>query len=163
MRERHLRPPAEWAEPAVVIAAREVIHFDRHHQVLQSGESTTYDRTGIRPIILSPMSDSAKRWDHLRREQLQMGLSPSWRQSGRQRPRIIVCDRDVADKVPNDRYRGIGVDDVEKPALPQLFAIAQMVGKRTESGRRKPCGVVGCLIDDMGGGFSEGLLGIVGY
>jgi hypothetical protein len=62
-----------------------------------------------------------------------MGLSPSWRQSRRQRPRIEVSDWDVIGEVPNQAYRTVGVDHLEKPALPQLFAIAQMLGKGTES------------------------------
>ena len=41
-------------------------------------------------------------------------------------PRIEVCDRDIVDEVPNYTYRSVTVDDLEKAALPQLFAIAQM-------------------------------------
>ena len=57
-----------------------------------------------------------------------MRLRPQRRQSGRKRPRIEVCDRDIADQVPDHTYRGVGVDDLEKAAFPQLFAIAQMLG-----------------------------------
>jgi hypothetical protein len=64
-----------------------------------------------------------------------MRLRPPRRQSGRQRPRIEVCDGDVVDEVPNHAYRGVGVDDLEKAALPQLFAIAQMRGKGLKSRR----------------------------
>jgi hypothetical protein len=71
-------------------------------------------------------ADSAERGDHLGREKLKMRLDPAGRQSRRQRPRIEVCDRHVADEVPNHAYRGIGGDNLEKPALPQLFAIAQV-------------------------------------
>ncbi len=38
-------------------------------------------------------------------------------------------DGDVVDEVPNHAYRRIGLDDFEKPALPQLFTIAQILGK----------------------------------
>ena len=47
-----------------------------------------------------------------------------------------MCDRDVLGKVPDHADRGIGVDDVEKAALPQLFAIAEMRRKRLKSGSR---------------------------
>ena len=78
---------------------------------------------------------SAKRGNHLRGEQLQMRLRPSRRQSRRQRPRIEVRDRDIVAEVPNHAYRDVGVDDLEKTALPQLFAIAEMRGKRLKSSR----------------------------
>jgi hypothetical protein len=68
-----------------------------------------------------------------------MRLCPSRRQSRWQRPRIEVGDWDVIGEVPNHAYRRVGVDHLEKPALPQLFAIAQMLRKGTESGRGKPC------------------------
>jgi hypothetical protein len=48
-----------------------------------------------------------------------MRLRPLRWQSRRQRPRIEVCDGDVVDEVPNHAYRGVGVDDLEKAALPQ--------------------------------------------
>jgi len=64
-----------------------------------------------------------------------MRLRPQRRQSGRQRPRIKVCDRDVVEEVPNYADRCVGVDDLEKAALPQLFAIAQVLGKGLKSSR----------------------------
>jgi hypothetical protein len=39
----------------------------------------------------------------------------------------------LLNEVPNHAYRGVGIDDLEKPALPQFFAIAQMLGKRLKS------------------------------
>ena len=54
-------------------------------------------------------------------------------QHGRQCPRVEVCDRGVFDEVPNHAYRGVGVYDVEQAALPQLFTIAQVRGKRLKS------------------------------
>src|SRR5579862_1392685 len=92
-----------------------------------------------------------------------MRLGPSRRQSGRQRPRIEVGDGHVVGKVANQFYRGVGVDDLEKPAFAQLLAIAQMLGKGTQSCGREPFRVIVGLVDDVVGGFSEGLLGIVGY
>src|SRR5712692_6661604 len=75
-------------------------------------------------------SRSTKRRNHLRGEQLQMRLRPTRRQSRRQRPRIEVCDWYAANEVPNHVYRGVGVDDLEKAALPELFANAQLCGQR---------------------------------
>jgi hypothetical protein len=49
-----------------------------------------------------------------------------------------VGDWDVIGEVPNHAYRRVGVDYLEQPAFAQLFAIAQMLGKGTESGRRNP-------------------------
>src|SRR6266481_473031 len=92
-----------------------------------------------------------------------MRLRPPRRQSRRQRPRIEVCDRDVVDEAPNRADRGVGVDDVEKAALPQLFAIAEMLGKRLKPSRRQPFRVIVGLIDDVLGGLGESFLGIVGY
>lgn len=71
-------------------------------------------------------------------------------------------DRDVGDDVPNHTYRRVGVDDLEQPALPQLFANAQIRRKRLMSNCREPDqGMVG-LIDDVVGSLSERFLGIVG-
>jgi hypothetical protein len=74
-----------------------------------------------------------------------------------------VCNGDVVGEVPNHAYRGVGVSDLEKAALPQLFAIIRMRGKWVKSGRRYPCRVIVGLIDDVVGGLGEGFLGIVGY
>src|SRR5260370_3975397 len=92
-----------------------------------------------------------------------MRLCPPRRQSRRQRPRIEVCDGHVIDEVPDHAYRGVGVDDLEETALPQLFAIAQVRGKGLKSSRRQPCRVIIGLIDYVVGGLGEGFLGIVGY
>jgi len=53
-----------------------------------------------------------------------------------------MCDRDVVGEVPNHADRGVWVDDLEKAALPQLFAIAEMRGKRLKSSRRQPFRVI---------------------
>src|SRR6266404_7368350 len=92
-----------------------------------------------------------------------MRLCPPRRQFRRQRPRIEVCDGHVIDEVPDHAYRGVGVDDLEKAALPQLFAIAQMRGKGLKSSRSQPFRVIVGLIDDVVAGLGEGFLGIVGY
>ena len=60
----------------------------------------------------------------------------------RQCPQIEMCDRDVVGEVPNHADRGVWVDDLEKAALPQLFAIAEMRGKRLKSSRRQPFRVI---------------------
>src|SRR5262245_24957262 len=108
------------------------------------------------------MPDSAKCRDHLRGEQLQMRLRPPRRQSRRQRPRIVVRDGDVVDEVPNHAYRRLRFNDLEKPALPQLFAIAQIHGKGLKSSRREPGRVMVGLIEYVVGGLGKRLFGIVG-
>ena len=74
-----------------------------------------------------------------------------------------MCNGDVVDEVPNHAYRRVRVDDLEKSALPKLFAITQVLGKRIKSCRRQPCRVIVGLVDDVIGGFGEGFLRIVGY
>src|SRR5260370_24058052 len=92
-----------------------------------------------------------------------MRLRSLRRQSRRQRPRIEVCDGDIVAEVPNHAYCSVGVDDLEKATLPQLLAIAQMLGKGLKASRGQPCRVIVGLIDDVVGGLGEGFLGIVGY
>src|ERR1700751_3600223 len=92
-----------------------------------------------------------------------MRLRPSRRQPRRQCPGIEMCDWDVVGEAPDRADRGVGVDDVEKAALLQLFAIAEMLGKRLKSSRSQPFRVIVGLIDDVVGGLGEGFLGIVGY
>src|SRR5262249_41680231 len=110
----------------------------------------------------SSRTASAKRRNHLRGEQLQMRLRPSRRQSRRQRPGIVVGERDGVAEVPNQAYRRVGVDDLEEPALPQLVAIAQRRGKGGMSSRREPGRVLVGLIDDVVGNLGERFLGIGG-
>jgi hypothetical protein len=55
---------------------------------------------------------STKRWNDLRGEQLKVRLRPPWRQSGWQRPRVEVGDRDGIRKVADHANRRLGVDDL---------------------------------------------------
>ena len=85
-------------------------------------------------VSAAPETDLAKRRDHLGCEELEMGLCPLRRQSRRQGPGIEVRDRDVVRESLDHLYRRVRVNDLEKSASPQLFAITQMLGKGA-----KPC------------------------
>src|SRR5438876_4353124 len=63
-----------------------------------------------------------KRRDHLRGAQLEMRLCPPRRQSRRQRPRVIVSDRDEPEVLANHGYRRSGLADLETSALSQVLA-----------------------------------------
>src|SRR6058998_3356948 len=78
----------------------------------------------------------SKRRDHFRGEQLEMRLCPPRRQSRRQRPRVIVCNRDVADVLANHGYRRIGLDDFENAALSQVLAVGSAWCERRSQQRR---------------------------
>src|SRR5258708_18265221 len=91
-----------------------------------------------------------------------MRLDAPRRQSRGQGPGIVVGDRDGVDEVSNHAYRRVGVDDLEKPALPQLFAIAQRRGQGLMSSRREPGRVLVDLIEDMVGSLGERFFRIVG-
>ena len=113
------------------------------------------------PPALRPEISERRQLRYLGGEQLQMRLRPPWRQSRRQCPRIEVGDRDVVVEIPDHPDRGFGIDDLQKAALPQLFAIAQMLGKGLKFSRRQPCRVIVGLIDHVVGGLGEDFRGIV--
>ncbi len=76
-------------------------------------------------------------------------------------PRIEVCDVDVVAEFPNHSDRPTRVDKLAKAALAQMFAIAEVRGKRLMPGRRKPRVVRVDLVDYLVGGLGEGTFRIV--
>ena len=58
--------------------------------------------------------------------------------------------------------RSVGIDDLEKPAFPQVFATVEMRSQGLQPGRRQPDRIIVCLVDDVVGGLGEGLLRVVG-
>src|ERR1700730_6157603 len=115
-----------------------------------------------RPSLAS-RSRLAKRWDHLRGEQLQVRLRPAWRQPGRQGPGVEVGDRHGVRQVVDHAYRGVRVDHLQQPALLQRFSIIQLWSKRLKTASLKPHRVIVDLIDDVLSGLSKRLVGVVGY
>src|SRR6476660_6593031 len=75
----------------------------------------------------------AKRWDHLRGEQLHVRLRPAWRQPGRQGPGVEVGDRHGIRQVADHANRSLGVDHLQQPALPQRLSIIQRWSKRLKA------------------------------
>src|SRR5580704_8381774 len=106
---------------------------------------------------------SAKRGDHLRREELQVRLCPARRQPGWQRPRIEVGDRHFVRQVADHAYRGVRVDHLKQSALLQRFLIVEVRGKRLKAASLKPYRVIVDLINDVIGRLGKSSLGIVGY
>jgi len=98
---------------------------------VSTAQSEALKRFGCARADIVPSLDSAKRRNDLGCEELEMRLSPPRRQSRRQRPGEKVRERNGIDEIPNHLYRRVGIDDLQKPALPQLLAIAQMLGKWT--------------------------------
>src|SRR5438132_12164177 len=110
-------------------------------------------------LSLASCSRLAKRWDHLRGEQLQVRLHPAWRQPGRQGPGVEVGDRHGVRQVADHANRSLEVDHLQQPALPQRLSIIQMWSKRLKAATLEPYRVIVDLIDDMLGGLGKGLYG----
>src|ERR1700733_1764154 len=90
-----------------------------------------------------------------------MRLRPTWRQSRRQCPGIVVSDWDGIDEVADDAYCGVGVGALQQCTLLQCVAITDVGSKGLKTARLQPFGVIVDLIDDVIGCLGEGFLGIV--
>jgi len=71
---------------------------------------------------------SAKRRNDLLREQLEMILGLTWRQSRRLGPRVVVRYRNRTDEVADHSDRPFRLNNFEQTALAQSLAILQMNG-----------------------------------
>jgi hypothetical protein len=62
-------------------------------------------------------------------EQLQVRLRPPRRQPGQQRPLIEVGPWDGLSEIADHTDRRVRIDDLEKPALAQVFSIVELRSK----------------------------------
>src|SRR5262249_4060575 len=105
----------------------------------------------------------AKRWYHLRCEQLQMRLDPSRTQAWRQRPRVVVCDRHALDVSANCRHGGLRFNHSKHAGLAQMGSIAQIGRIADLAGFFAPRHIVVRLVYDVVRRFVPGFVRIVGY